>query len=152
MNIPEEFYCPISLEIMTDPVICEDGYSYDRSSILKLTNNASPITRQKISKRRLVPNRALKHIIDLYFSKNPLVKPKKKINLIKRKIIIPKYDIPKSEIIENPTNNDNNAEQTVIISQTNINVEVYVFLTMITIFLINILLRILVPIFIDYFI
>lgn len=32
-SIPKEYLCPISNEIMLDPVICENGYSYDRSSI-----------------------------------------------------------------------------------------------------------------------
>ena len=51
-NIPNEFLCPISLEIMRDPVICKDGHTYERAVILKWleTNSVSPLTRTPISK------------------------------------------------------------------------------------------------------
>lgn len=32
-EIPIEWICPITSEIMSDPVICEDGFSYERSAI-----------------------------------------------------------------------------------------------------------------------
>lgn len=67
-GIPEELICPISLEIMTDPVICEDGYTYDRSSILALQNSVSPFTRQFIDKNNLRPNRAIKDAISRFNS------------------------------------------------------------------------------------
>ena len=31
--IPEELICPITLEIMDDPVLCEDEFTYERSAI-----------------------------------------------------------------------------------------------------------------------
>jgi hypothetical protein len=63
--IPNEFLCPISYELMTDPVICEDGQTYDRASIeawLK-TRSISPMTNQRISAANLKPNYALKSLI-----------------------------------------------------------------------------------------
>ena len=33
MEIPNSFYCPISKQVMTDPVITPLGISYERSSI-----------------------------------------------------------------------------------------------------------------------
>lgn len=68
-NIPEEFLCPVSLEIMVDPVICEDGITYERMSIMKLHDSVSPITRQKIDKNNVIPNRALKKLIEQYVNK-----------------------------------------------------------------------------------
>jgi hypothetical protein len=65
-NIPEEFICPITLEIMVDPVLCEDGHTYERKSIERLTNSISPLTRQPIDKRKLIPNRALKECIQRF--------------------------------------------------------------------------------------
>jgi len=65
-NIPEEFICPITLEIMVDPVLCEDGNTYERKSIERLTNSISPLTRQPIDKRKLIPNRALKECIQRF--------------------------------------------------------------------------------------
>jgi Mg-chelatase subunit ChlD len=63
--IPNEFLCPISYDLMTDPVICEDGQTYDRVSIeawLK-THNTSPMTNQRINAANLKPNYALKSLI-----------------------------------------------------------------------------------------
>ena len=65
-NIPDEFKCPITLDIMKDPIICDDGNTYERRSLLNLTNNLSPITRQPINKNILIPNRALKNLIDKF--------------------------------------------------------------------------------------
>ena len=66
--IPQEYICPISLELMEDPVICEDGYTYDKSSILRLNTSISPITRQYINRSNLIPNRAIKDAIERFKS------------------------------------------------------------------------------------
>jgi len=68
-NIPDEFICPITLEVMEDPVICNDGYTYERSAIESITGNISPMTRQEIDKTNLIPNRALKNCILRYNEK-----------------------------------------------------------------------------------
>ena len=68
-NIPDEFICPITLEVMEDPVICNDGYTYERSAIESITGNVSPMTRQEIDKTNLIPNRALKNCILRYNEK-----------------------------------------------------------------------------------
>lgn len=65
-NIPQEFICPITFSIMDDPVICEDGYTYERSAILQVPNSISPITRQYINKNNLIPNRAIKDSIQRF--------------------------------------------------------------------------------------
>ncbi len=47
LEIPEEYYCPITREVMEDPVIASDGHSYERSAIedwLSGTNRTSPLT------------------------------------------------------------------------------------------------------------
>ena len=33
LKIPNEFFCPISKEIMNDPVVNEKGFSYERTHI-----------------------------------------------------------------------------------------------------------------------
>jgi hypothetical protein len=65
-NIPEEFLCPITMDIMNDPVICEYGYSYERTAIMAIKDSKSPMTRQIINKNNLIPNRALKQSIDKF--------------------------------------------------------------------------------------
>lgn len=74
-DIPQQFLCPITLEIMFDPVICEDGHTYERQAILNLKNNLSPITRQPINKINLIPNRALKELIHTYVEKHNIELP-----------------------------------------------------------------------------
>jgi hypothetical protein len=69
-NILDEFKCPITLDVMKDPVLCEDGFTYERSAILSIKNSLSPMTRQPINKNNLIPNRALKNIIDKSLSTN----------------------------------------------------------------------------------
>lgn len=100
LNLLDLFKCPITLEIMKDPVICEDGYTYERESILNLSNPISPITRQPISTSNLVPNRILKEIIIKFESEsntdaNSVIKFTS-LSLLKEKIrknvIIPTMD------------------------------------------------------------
>ena len=58
------FYCPISYQLMDDPVIDDDGNTYERSAIeewLRRTGT-SPITRNYI--RDLRPNRMVKDLIE----------------------------------------------------------------------------------------
>jgi len=55
---------------MKDPIICEDGYTYERNAILQLRDSLSPMTRQPIDKTRLIPNRAIKDSINKFNEKN----------------------------------------------------------------------------------
>lgn len=71
-EIPNQYLCPITLDIMKDPVICSDGYTYERESILSLKNNLSPMTRQKIDRKNLIPNLAIKQLIQEFIVKNNL--------------------------------------------------------------------------------
>jgi len=53
--------CPITQDVMREPVIDKEGNTYEKSAILEWlkTNNKSPITRNVISASELIPNRAL---------------------------------------------------------------------------------------------
>ena len=65
-SLLNEITCPISGSIMDDPVIACDGRTYDRSSIstwLK-SHNKSPITNESLANKKLIPNYALKSIIE----------------------------------------------------------------------------------------
>jgi hypothetical protein len=66
-NIPNGFECPITLEVMTDPVIAADGHSYERAGIeayFRSGQNKSPITRAVFATQNLMPNIALKKAIE----------------------------------------------------------------------------------------
>ncbi|MQM07213.1 hypothetical protein Taro_040053 [Colocasia esculenta] len=64
--IPVDFRCPISLDLMKDPVIVTSGQTYDRESIgnwIASGHATCPKTGQVLSNSELVPNKALKNII-----------------------------------------------------------------------------------------
>lgn len=75
-SIPQEFLCPISHEIMRDPVTTAAGHSYDRKYIedwLK-TNDTDPLTNTILIYKKLTPNWTLKKLIDGFMEKNPKFK------------------------------------------------------------------------------
>ena len=57
--------CPITQEIMEDPVVCADGHSYERSAITQwlLVRDTSPCTNTPLAHRNVVPNYALRNLI-----------------------------------------------------------------------------------------
>ncbi|TVU05474.1 hypothetical protein EJB05_48640, partial [Eragrostis curvula] len=66
LMIPNDFLCPITLEIMTDPVIIATGQSYERRSIQKWIDRGErtcPKTREPLAHLSLAPNYALKNLI-----------------------------------------------------------------------------------------
>jgi hypothetical protein len=72
-SIPDEWFCPIGRELMTDPVIGPDGVTYERANIERwlATNATSPMTRDPMPAGSLIPNMALKHTIGSWLSVNP---------------------------------------------------------------------------------
>lgn len=74
--IPHECICPISHQLMTDPVICPDGYTYNRSHLVEYLNahgNCSPITKLPLDGNGppvLIPNRAILALIQRHNSNN----------------------------------------------------------------------------------
>ncbi|KAJ6676707.1 U BOX DOMAIN-CONTAINING [Salix viminalis] len=65
----EDFRCPISLELMTDPVTVSTGQTYDRSSIqrwLKSGNMTCPKTGERMTSTELVPNTTLRKLIQQF--------------------------------------------------------------------------------------
>ena len=68
LRYPEELCCPISRELMEDPVIAEDGRTYERSLIersLELKQE-SPLTKQPIQNLALYPNQDKKSAVVEY--------------------------------------------------------------------------------------
>ena len=62
---------------MKDPVIASDGNTYERSSLeylfKKKENTNSPLTREILDKKVLIPNNNLKKLINDLLIENPLV-------------------------------------------------------------------------------
>lgn len=61
----EHFICPISLEIMQDPVITADGYTFERARIEAWfkEHNTNPLTNVALDSKALIPNKLLKAAI-----------------------------------------------------------------------------------------
>ncbi|XP_074587811.1 E3 ubiquitin-protein ligase PUB23-like [Curcuma longa] len=64
-GIPPFFLCPISLEIMEDPVTVATGVSYDRRSISRwlAEHDTCPVTNQRLTDLTLTPNATLLRLI-----------------------------------------------------------------------------------------
>ncbi|GER55735.1 U-box domain-containing protein 16 [Striga asiatica] len=69
VNFPADFRCPISLDLMRDPVVVCTGQTYDRSSIsawIESGHETCPKTGQALAHTRLIPNLALKNLIAMW--------------------------------------------------------------------------------------
>ena len=67
-EIPDMYLCPILRELMTDPVVAADGHTYERRAIKRWIKNegTSPMTRARISDKSVIPNQALKQVIEAF--------------------------------------------------------------------------------------
>ncbi|PRQ45528.1 putative aminoacyltransferase, E1 ubiquitin-activating enzyme [Rosa chinensis] len=64
--IPSHFRCPITLDLMKDPVTLSTGMTYDRSSIdawIEKGNKTCPVTNQVLATFDQIPNHALRKMI-----------------------------------------------------------------------------------------
>ncbi|KAH7691970.1 Zinc finger RING/FYVE/PHD-type protein [Dioscorea alata] len=78
--IPDDFRCPISLELMRDPVIVSTGQTYERSCIQKWLDaghKTCPKTQQNLSHMALTPNFVLRSLIAQWCETNGVELPKK---------------------------------------------------------------------------
>lgn len=66
---PPSFKCPVSQEVMADPVCTCDGHTFERAAIEQwlISRDTSPLTGLKLPSRTLVPNVALRNSIEEYF-------------------------------------------------------------------------------------
>ncbi|KAL2545701.1 U-box domain-containing protein 21 [Forsythia ovata] len=66
LKIPDQFRCPISLDLMKDPVTLSSGMTYDRESIeawFEAGNTTCPITNRVLRNLEPIPNHALRGMI-----------------------------------------------------------------------------------------
>ena len=64
-EVPDDFICPITAEIMTDPVSTLDGFTYERAAITEWlrTKDTSPKTGAKLESTTLIPNHLVRSMI-----------------------------------------------------------------------------------------
>ncbi|CAA7055736.1 unnamed protein product [Microthlaspi erraticum] len=66
ITIPPEFLCPVSIDLMKDPVIISTGITYDRTSIEKWIesgNNTCPVTNTILTTHDQIPNHTIRKMI-----------------------------------------------------------------------------------------
>ncbi|KAI3907393.1 hypothetical protein MKW92_009711 [Papaver armeniacum] len=72
INTPSYFFCPILQEIMKDPYIAADGFTYEYTAIRACLEKqqVSPVTRLMLQHSRLTPNRTLRTAIQEWRLRN----------------------------------------------------------------------------------
>ena len=71
-ELVQALVCPLTLEMMENPVLAMDGFTYERSAIEAFFRHSkhngqlltSPMSRRVLESERLLPNRALKAVIE----------------------------------------------------------------------------------------
>ncbi|MDP1574614.1 MAG: U-box domain-containing protein [Coxiellaceae bacterium] len=68
---PAEFLCPITKKIIQDPVVAQDGYTYERAAIQEWfsKNDTSHVTKILLDSKMLFPNNILKQQIEAFMRK-----------------------------------------------------------------------------------
>ncbi|KAM7275152.1 hypothetical protein ACFE04_017018 [Oxalis oulophora] len=77
-TIPDDFLCPIALELMRDPVIVSTGQTYERAYMqrwIDCGNLTCPKTQQKLDHFTLTPNYVLKSLISRFCAKHNIEQP-----------------------------------------------------------------------------
>ena len=65
---PSAFFCPINHTVMRDPVVIQDGMSYERGAITEWLekNDTSPLTSATVDREIILANVNLRNIITLW--------------------------------------------------------------------------------------
>jgi hypothetical protein len=77
-EIPEAFVCPLTLEIMKDPLMDRRGMNFERKAIVEWLNRGNhtcPLTREPLSYSKLIPNAALRMKMKRWKQEHGLLEP-----------------------------------------------------------------------------
>ncbi|EXC35473.1 Putative U-box domain-containing protein 50 [Morus notabilis] len=77
-EVPSVFLCPIFQEVMKNPHVAADGFSYEQEAIeewLKMGRDTSPMTNLKLKDKFLTPNHTLHSLIQDWHHKRSIVPP-----------------------------------------------------------------------------
>eukprot|EP00658_Telonema_sp_P-2_P080066 TRINITY_DN7895_c0_g1_i6.p1 TRINITY_DN7895_c0_g1~~TRINITY_DN7895_c0_g1_i6.p1 ORF type:complete len:518 (+),score=134.66 TRINITY_DN7895_c0_g1_i6:120-1673(+) len=74
-DCPADFLCPITQDVMHDPVIAADGHSYERDAIVHwfVHRKSSPKTNKPLDNTRVIPNHTLKATIQSFMKRRDAV-------------------------------------------------------------------------------
>ncbi|CAJ2649910.1 unnamed protein product [Trifolium pratense] len=75
ISTPSQYYCPILQEIMDEPYIAADGFTYEYRAIKAWLSkhNVSPVTKHKLHHSELIPNHTLRSAIQEWKSEMTLL-------------------------------------------------------------------------------
>ena len=70
---PHEYLCPISQDLMKDPVVCSNGQCYERVEIAKWLkkHQRDPLSNARLKDKKLTPNVPLKKLIRQWQEEHP---------------------------------------------------------------------------------
>ena len=76
--VPDDYICPITAEVMTDPVTTADGFTYERTAITEWlrTKDTSPFTGATLETKLLIPNLSLRSMIRSFVEALAAPRPK----------------------------------------------------------------------------
>src|SRR3990167_3976284 len=77
VSIPNEYLCPITQELMTDPVVITSGHTYERTAIETWLqdHDTCPLTKTKLRHKTVTPNHTLKKLIGDFCTTNNIALP-----------------------------------------------------------------------------
>ena len=81
-SAPGHLICPIRMDIMKDPQVASDGFTYEAEAIRRWFdggNNRSPMTNLPLANRDLVPNRTVLSSIQEYLEQLIWTEPRGEI-------------------------------------------------------------------------
>jgi len=69
-----ELICPITQELFDEPVVCQDGHSYEKASLIRWFRSSSgiirsPLTSDILTSQKIIPNRAIQNLAKEYREK-----------------------------------------------------------------------------------
>jgi hypothetical protein len=85
VEIPSDFICPITLEVMVDPLMTRTGFNFERAAILGWLEQGSgscPLTREPLATSDLTTNRRLKTHICMWKANNGWQQPLTLVSLL----------------------------------------------------------------------
>ena len=72
-DVPKDLQCPITIELMMDPVVAADGFAYERDAIENRFKSKmrSPVTNLPLPTKQLYASQTLRSLIQDWVLKNP---------------------------------------------------------------------------------
>ena len=74
LDVPQYLICPITDDLMEEPVVLQSGFTYEKSAVKKhfeTNGDHCPMTRDWVDVDKLVPNNSIKQATEDFLRENP---------------------------------------------------------------------------------